>query len=79
MSDDQNQAHAATSCPKCKAPGLMTEAVGDGKVKKSCRSCGFSEVRDNVGRQLLTDDVNQGAVRTEQVDAPAGPQYLTEG
>ncbi len=74
----ENQSPTPT-CPKCQAPGLMTEAVGDGKVKKSCRTCGFSEVRDTAGRQLLTDDRSQGAVRTEQVAPGAGPQYLVEG
>lgn len=70
--------NAAPKCPSCGNPGLMTEAVGNGRVRKSCRSCGFNEVRDQQGRQLLTDDVSQGAVRTEQV-APTGPQYLIEG
>jgi hypothetical protein len=57
----------------------MTEAVGDGKVRKSCSSCGFNEVVDQKGRQLLTDDVGQGSVRQEQVEPGKGPQLLTEG
>jgi ribosomal protein S27AE len=66
------------NCPKCHQGRLMTEALGEGKVRKSCGACGFNEVNDQQGRQLLTDDLNQGAVRTEQV-APTGPQYLVEG
>lgn len=74
----ENSNKPRATCPSCSKPGLVTEAVGDGKVRKSCHSCGFNEVRDQQGRQLLTDDLGQGSVRTEQA-VPTGRQYLVEG
>lgn len=78
QNQNQRPMQAGARCPKCGSAGLVTEAIGDGKVRKSCHSCGLNEVQDRQGRQLLTDDVGQRAVRREQVN-PSGPQYLTEG
>lgn len=57
------------NCPKCNKPGMLSEAVGDGKVRKKCNECGFTETVDNEGRKLLTDEMPPADQR----------QYLTEG
>jgi hypothetical protein len=45
----------------------------EGKVRLTCQKCGFVEVRDQQGRQLLTDNVSG------QGQAQPSAQYLTEG
>ena len=44
-------------CPKCDAPKLIQESLSpDGKTKKvRCEACGFTEVRDQQDRRLLTE------------------------
>lgn len=45
---------------KCSNPNcdgqVLTESLGEGKVRVTCQKCGLSEVKDQEGRQLLTDD-----------------------
>jgi len=48
------------TCPKCNSPGLLVEASPDGKTKTlRCQKCGFTEVKDNQGRKLLTEVMPQ--------------------
>ena len=55
-------------CPKCGENTLLTEGQGGGKVRIKCSSCGLVEIRDEQGRQMLTDDMPQ----------PDRSRYLTE-
>lgn len=57
------------TCSKCRAHTVLVENVGGGKTKKTCQSCGHSEIVDNQGRSLLTDD------RPQRDDR----EYLIEG
>lgn len=41
-------------CSKCSAE-VLTEDIGNGKVKCSCKACGKVETRDSAGRSLLTE------------------------
>ena len=43
-------------CRKCGSARVMTEAVGENKVKVTCQECGTADVRDAQGRRMLTDD-----------------------
>lgn len=56
-------------CPRCNSTNVLTEALEEGRVKVVCQQCGFSEVRDPQGRQMLTDNMPQPDCR----------EYLTEG
>jgi len=41
-------------CEKCGGQVLI-ENVGDKRTKVTCQACGWSEVRDNEGRRMLTE------------------------
>jgi len=56
----------------CKKPRIMTEALGNGRVRKYCKECGESQVEDASGRQYLTDELMQ-------LHESSGQQYLCEG
>jgi predicted nucleic-acid-binding Zn-ribbon protein len=56
-------------CPKCGSTNVLTESLEEGRVKIICQNCGYSEVKDPQGRQMLTDDM----------PAPDRREYLTEG
>jgi len=44
------------NCPKCNEPGLLVEQSPDGKTKReTCQKCGYNEVKDQQGRQLLQE------------------------
>jgi len=46
------------NCPKCGAAGLLVEASADGKTRtEKCQKCGYTEVKDQQGRKLLTEVV----------------------
>jgi Zn finger protein HypA/HybF involved in hydrogenase expression len=44
------------NCQKCKSSNVLSEGVGEGKVRVTCQECGSSEVKDQQGRHMLTDD-----------------------
>lgn len=48
------------NCAKCKSQNVMVEGVGEGKVRVTCQGCGMSEVKDQQGRKMLTDDMGGG-------------------
>ena len=43
-------------CKSCKAKKVLVEGLIEGKSKVTCQECGYSEIRDPKGRQMLTDD-----------------------
>ena len=55
-------------CPKC-GKQVLIEALGDGKKRLLCQSCGFNQITDDQGRRLLTEvpEVNKGRYLTETV------------
>lgn len=61
-------------CPACNSQ-LIKESVGGGNVRTYCRRCGYSEVVDNKGRQLLI-----GEHRSSRSEARSKPgNLLLEG
>jgi len=44
------------NCKKCGSGKVLSEGVGEGKVKVTCQECGMNEVKDEQGRKMLTDD-----------------------
>lgn len=59
-------------CVKCGSERVLMEGVGDGKTKVTCQECGYSTVKDQQGRRMLTDD--------RPAPVPTGPnkRLLTE-
>ena len=55
-------------CKRCGEEKVLVDGLLEGKMKVVCRKCGFQEIRDNEGRQMLTDDMPQ----------PDRSKYLTE-
>lgn len=45
---------------------VLVEDVGDGKTKRVCQGCGVSEVRDDSGRRMLTDERQTRGHRLEE-------------
>ena len=43
-------------CKSCKAKKVLVEGLGEGRSKITCQECGYSEIKDSKGRQMLTDD-----------------------
>jgi len=43
------------SCPSCGAQKVLMEAL-EGGYRLTCQSCGFSQVYNDGGKKLLTDD-----------------------
>lgn len=53
------------NCQKCKSSNVLCEGVGEGKVRVTCRECGESNVQDQQGRRMLTDDMGASGDRRE--------------
>jgi hypothetical protein len=56
------------TCPKCGGQ-VLVEALGEGRVRTTCQQCHLSEVRDEQGRRMLTDNMPH----------PSGPGKLITG
>jgi uncharacterized Zn finger protein len=56
-------------CTKCGSSKVLTEGLDNGKIKVTCQECGHSTIKDQQGRQMLTDDA----------PVPDRREYLTEG
>lgn len=52
-------------CPSCGAKKIMVESL-DGGYRLVCQSCGFSQIYNDGGKKLLTDERSQ----------PLSPQRL---
>jgi len=44
---------ASSECPSCHGPSATTVGLGEGRVRVTCATCGFAEVRDVRGRKHL--------------------------
>lgn len=44
------------SCPRCQNPQVLKESVGGGNIRSKCQKCGWTEVTNDKGKQLLTGD-----------------------
>jgi len=56
-------------CSRCGSEKVLTEGLDEGRVKITCQNCGHTEIKDQQGRKMLTDDM----------PTPDRRQYLTEG
>lgn len=48
------------NCPKCDAPQVLVEDLGEGHKRIKCSKCGLNEVQDRDGRKLLLDTREPG-------------------
>jgi len=55
-------------CGNCGSKHVLTEGLLDGKVKVTCQECSASEIKDDQGRKMLTDDMSDGDRRQRLVE-----------